>query len=440
MHYQDLYRQCLDCIPHQIRKCYDSGKRSALGYTSDLDVLIRWDINTFNELVDKYLHEKPSFQSGDVLTNTNDFVRVVCYLILKGVGGEIDIKSSDVCAMITNRFDCTYALGGTSAQGSAALACVGIPTLMQISDRSEAVCSFLDYPEISMISSQGKVVSVMEMISGLAPVKHFILQYNKGDVLRVGGSEHIIPLSNRLIMDDHDDMHKLLPVDSIALEYLETHAEEISSYNISGFNSIVSQEVLKNTVQRMSKHYQQMKQANPDCVLYLESAHYLNPKGRELVYKGFAPFLDALGMNEEELSDLANVNGQNFVWNNMTSLLSTLEIIHEAYPAKGLVIHTKDYAVYYGWPHKNVNMEKALCCGNLISGTRARIGHYGSVKDCEETLAIPLSAVGLEMAKNMPSEHKGRMVRIVPSCYIENPLTTVGLGDTFVAGMQIAFI
>lgn len=439
MQYLDLYRQCLESIPAKIRKSYDEGMRSALGYTSDLDVLIRWDVNTFNEMVDKYLNAEPSFRIGDVLNSASDFVCVVCHLVLNGIGGEIEIKSKDVCTELTNRFDCVYALGGTCAQGSAALACVGIPVLMQISDRSEAVCKFLNYPEISMVSPEGKTVPVMEMISGREPVNHFILQYEKGDVVRIGLTEHVIPLSNRLIMD-YDDLHKTLPVDPVALAYLEAHAQDIPSYNISGFNSIMSPEVLRHTVVKMSAHYARMKQANPACILYLESAHYLNPQSRETVYKGFAPFLDILGMNEEELSDLANANGQGLVVQNLTSLLSTLEMIHETYPAKGLVIHSKDYAVYYGWPHRGIDMEKALCCGNLLSGTRACVGHYGSIQDCEGTLALPLSAVGLELAKNMPSEHKGRMVCIVPSRYMENPLSTIGLGDTFVAGMQIAFI
>ena len=439
MQYQDLYRQCLNSIPDQIRKCYDRGIRPALGYTSDVDILIRWNADTFNTMVDEYLNAKPSFRSGDVLSSASDFVRVVCYLILNGLGGEIEISSSAVCTELKNRFECVKALGGTCAQGAAALACVGIPILAQISDRSEDVCRFLNYPEISMISPQGKPVPVMDMVSGREAVEHFILQYNKGDVLRIGQTDHIIPLSNRLIMD-YDDMHKTLPVDPHALAYVEAHAKDIPSYNISGFNAIISPDVLRKTVAEMSAHYAKVKQANPACVLYLESAHYLNPESREMVYRGFASHLDILGMNEEELADLSNANGHTLVLQNMDSLLVALEKIHETYPAGGLVVHSKDYAVYYGWPQQGIDMARALCFGNLLSGTRARIGHYGSAQDCQGTLELPLSAVGLELAQSMPTEHNGRTVCIVPSRYMENPRTTIGLGDTFVAGMQIAFI
>lgn len=439
MHDQDLYRQCLESIPLQIRKCYDGGKRSALGYTSDLDVLIRWDAATFSDMVAAHLTAKPSFQNGDTLDSVSDFVRVVCYLILNGLGGEIEITSAQVCEELETRFDCKPALGGTCAQGAAALACAGLPIVAQISDRSRPVCEFLNYPEISMISQEGKPVPVMEVTSGQEPVKHFILQYNKGDIIRIGNTDHVIPVSNRLIMD-YDDMHKTLPVDPAFLAYMEAHAKDIPSYNISGFNAIVSLEVLKQTAKDMTAHYRRVKETNPDCVLYLESAHYLSPESRHLVYHSFAPYLDVLGMNEEELSDLAITAGHPLIWQNLPSLLSTLERIHETYPAKGLVVHSKDYAVYYGWQPQGIDMEAALCLGNLLSGTRARIGRYGTFADFEETLHLPLSPVGLAFAKGMPKEHKGRSVFIVPSRYMENPATTIGLGDTFVAGMQIAFI
>lgn len=441
MYYQDLYRQCLNSLSDKIRMCNDLGKRTCLGYTSDLDVLIRWDLFAFNEMVEKHLRDQvPSFQPTDVLHDASDFVRVVCYLMINGIGGEIDICSHDLCEELAANFEWEYSLGGTSAQGSAALASVGIPVLMQISDRSENVCRYLNYPEISMISAAGNIVPVMEMVSGLEPVRHFILQYDKGDIIKIGREQYTVPISNRLIMDDHDEMHKMLPVDPAALTYLENHALDIASYNISGFNSIVAPEILQHTIQTMSAHYRQVKKTNPNCVLYLESAHYLNPQSRETVYKGFAPYLDILGMNEEEISDLAGAHGWEFSLNDPPSLVSTLEMIHESYPARGLVVHTKDFAMYYGWPNHLFDMEKALCWGNLLSGTRARVGHYGDAEDCEGTLLLPLSQVGIALTKAIPKEHKGRLIYIVPSRYMENPRTTIGLGDTFAAGMQIAFI
>ena len=45
-------------------------------------------------------------------------------------------------------------------------------------------------------------------------------------------------------------------------------------------------------------------------------------------------------------------------------------------------MHTKDYSMYYGSELYGIDLEKALTLGNLLSGTRARIGHYGSLEEC----------------------------------------------------------
>ncbi len=438
MRYQELYERCLQSIPARIAKCVQGGKRAALGYTSDLDVLIHWDAKVFSGMVETYLDRKPSFKTGDTLDSVSDFVRVVCYLFLNGLGGEIEITSGEVCRELEKRFGCQPALGGTCAQGAAALARVGIPLIAQISDRSQAVCRFLDDPAIRMVSPEGRLVGAMDMVSGKEPVKHFILQYEKGCQIRIGQTDHTIPVSNRLIMD-YDDLHKTLPADPAFLRYVEEHAADIASYNISGFNAIISPQILRQTVADMGEHYRRVKHNHPDCVLYLESAHYLSNDSRHMVYEGFAPYLDVLGMNEEELVDLSICQGHPLILGHLPSLLKALEMVHDAYPARGLVVHSKDYAIYYGHPIPGIDMEAALCLGNLLSGTRARIGRYGALEDLEGTLSAPLSPVGLQLAESLPAEHKGRKVFIVPSRYLENPVATIGLGDTFVAGMQIAF-
>jgi len=439
MRYNDLYQQCLESVPGQIRMSYASGRRPALGYTSNLDILMRWDAKVFSELARAHLKGEPSFQSGETISSVGDFARIVSYLIENGLGGELGIASGKICAELERRFVCEQALGGTCAQGAAALACVGVPSVAHISDRSAQVCKWLDYPEITMVSARGEAVPVAEMASGREPVKHFIVQYEKGDRVQIGERENVIPESNRIIMD-YDDLHKTLPVDPHFLSYVEGCASRIVSYNVSGFNAIVSQDVLRRTLGEMAQHYSRVKKANPECILYLESAHYISGDSRHMVFDSFAPHLDILGMNEEELADLARCQGHTLAAGDCQSLLTALELVQDGYPVKGLVVHSKDFAVYYGREQPNTDMEAALCLGNLLAGTKARIGRYGNLEECRGTLEVPLSPAGLELAQRLPSRHNGCAVSIVPSRYMENPVATIGLGDTFVAGMQIAWI
>ena len=126
----------------------------------------------------------------------------------------------------------------------------------------------------------------------------------------------------------------------------------------------------------------------------------------------------------------------------LNSILAALDCLLTRYPAKGIVMHTKDYSMYYGQRLPGVDFEKGLALGNLLSATRARTGRYGSREDCMETLeTIPLSPAGLKMAAALKgAEPIGRFVTLVPTRYMEHPKVTIGLGDTFMAGMLTAFI
>ena len=64
----------------------------------------------------------------------------------------------------------------------------------------------------------------------------------------------------------------------------------------------------------------------------------------------------------------------------------------------------------------------------------------GILEDCRETLACPLSETGLRFARELDSTSMKHSVCLVPSRYMEKPKYTIGLGDTFVAGVQCAFI
>ena len=110
--------------------------------------------------------------------------------------------------------------------------------------------------------------------------------------------------------------------------------------------------------------------------------------------------------------------------------LKALGMLLEKYPVRGIVMHTKDYAMYFGQKLPNVNMEKGLTIGNLMAATRARTGRYGTYQDCSDSMELPLSAEGIRFADELQRMDIADYVCIVPSRYMEHPKYTIGLGDT----------
>lgn len=438
MAYQDKYLEYLEAVPVIVDQCCRTGDRPVLAYTSNLDAIVKWDVDSFNRLLSCHLKEKPSFAEEETIDNMEDFARIAAYFAVNGFGGEVEITSGEVIEELKKYFEVQYGLGGTCAQGAAALATMGMPVMVHITDQSREVMEWMDYEGMESIKG-GKRVPLKECASENEPLIHLIMQYTKGDIVKACGEEYEVPLSNRLIMD-YDQVHKIMPVRKEFLDYMEQHAEMMCSYDISGFNAIVDPDVLKERLTELEEHYSILKERNPELTIYFESAHFISAKIRDSLYSSLSGYMDIMGMNEEELVDLTIKKEHPVDKNNIESVLEGLEYLLLIYPVKGIVLHSKDYALYYGKPMEGIDLEMGLTLGNLMSGTRARIGCYGTLEDCKESLRLNLSPAGMEFAARIEKLKLKHRAILVPSRYMEKPRYTIGLGDTFVAGMQLCFV
>ena len=97
MAYQDKYETYLNEIPADIAYCRETGRRHVFGYTSNYDVVLKWDVNVYNEILKEFLKEEPKAQPGDTIDNMEDFARISSYCLMKGIGANFDITSVEVC-------------------------------------------------------------------------------------------------------------------------------------------------------------------------------------------------------------------------------------------------------------------------------------------------------------------------------------------------------
>lgn len=439
MGYRSRYEEFLKKSKIAVPAMNSDRPHIAVGYTSDLDAVLTWDQQVFDRLLAEHLSGEPSFHEGKTIRTLGDLAGILAYFIINGLGGEMEISSPDICKWLVENFTVTNALGGTGAQCSAALGTLGYPAVIHISDRCRPVCEFLDYPSVKMVRA-GRLVPVMELASDAMPVYHFICQYDKGTRVTVGGKTYAAPVSNRLILD-FDTIHKHFLPDPGYNEYIEAHAGEIRVLSISGFNAIVDQEIARREIRPLVEHIRRLKQRNPDLIVYLESAHYFSGKVREIIFEMLGPSIDILGMNEEEVVAHTTLEGIRTDKDDFDSIVSGLQQVIRMYAVRGIILHTKDYSAYCGAPLK-VDIELGLTAGNLLSGTRARVGHYGTLDECEQSLRSGFSQTGslfTAKAAVWQAAHPDTQLVLVPSRYLEHPKYTIGLGDTFVAGVLTCF-
>ncbi len=437
MSYTDHYAQYLEEVVTDIEICRNSDRRVVFGYTSDADVLLTYSEQEFDRILETYLRGEPSAAPDEVIDSMESFARIIAYYMLNGLGGEADISDKGVVDYLLSHFEHVYSLGGTGAQGAAALASTGMPLIGYISDRSEIVCGLMDYPGLDTIKD-GRRVPLKEIQQG-GPVYHVVFSYTKGDRFHINGQAYEVPVANRMILD-YDTIHKDILVDDGFKTYMEINAKQVISYNLSGFNAIIDTELTRERMKELGDHYEEVKRNNPDCIFYFESAHYLSLDVKTLVYQEISKYVDIMGMNEEELVAHTKERNVSIDKNDLEDVIRGMDIIIDKYKVKGIIMHTKDYAMYYGDELKGVNLEKALTLGNLLSGTRARVGHYGNLDECRESLKLALSPAGLRFAEKLQEMKLEKKAFLVPSRYMEKPVCTIGLGDTFVAGVQFAFV
>ncbi|MEI3175440.1 MAG: hypothetical protein V8S96_02510 [Lachnospiraceae bacterium] len=74
-----------------------------------------------------------------------------------------------------------------------------------------------------------------------------------------------------------------------------------------------------------------------------------------------------------------------------------------------------------------------------MSGTRARIGKYGTQEECRGSLSLSLSPTGPAFDDRLEQLPLKKQAVLVPSRYLEHPKYTIGLEYTFVSGVHTCF-
>ena len=439
MAYLDAYEKYLGPLKDDIANAKNLQKHLVFGYTSNLDVIFKWDIHKFNRILDEFLQEEPSWESEEVIRSMEDFARITSEFLIKGMGGSVEVADIGVCEYLEKAFDLEYGLGGNGAQGAAALGTLGIPVVVQMTDHSPEVCKKLEHGDIRFVDEEGHLVPMKGHARKEPPLYHMILQFTKGDKVQIRGKEYDIPVSNRLILFC-DSVHKAVPIPDPFLSYWERHPCDISAYLIAGFDAVVDKQIMQERLDILCPHYERLKKANPGFILYFEGADYINLDVKELLYRSVSRYADILGMNEEELGTQLKRFGKDLDKGSLPNVLDGLRVMLQRFPVRGIVLHTKDYAMYFGARLPGVDIEKGLTIGNLMSATRARLGRYGTIEMCTESLKMDLSPTGLRFFEELAQTQADEYICLVPSRYLEKPKYTIGLGDTFVAGVHTSFL
>lgn len=170
-----------------------------MGFTSNLDLLCDFEVSILNRLLAQYLPQATAaeIKVPELIVTMEDLLHAIIYFCMQGIGGEVEIANG---SLLDEHFAWKQGMGGTGVQAAMALAAIGCPSIVHLTDDSKEVCEILDSPHIYTVSPEGELIHTNQVISTQEQEVHYIIQFKKGDIIQLGEERITIPVSNRLIL------------------------------------------------------------------------------------------------------------------------------------------------------------------------------------------------------------------------------------------------
>ena len=303
-----------------------------------------------------------------------------------------------------------YQLGGTGPQASWTLATVGAASVLALADRSAEQLAVID-PRTGLCAD-GAVVPAGALVGSGAPTKlpHCILEFTAGTSF----GALTVPRSSRIILRFSDEP---IERDEQFSGMAPVLAASAGAALLSGLNSLPDD-------------------GHCDRQWLVELASSWSRAGLEIIHHELSEFpslarlheavrLDlatSIGLSLSELYTLANRRGD-------PRLLA--QQVASRYGTRRIIIHADHWAmsVHRGDPG---HQKRVLVAGSAFAAARASNGKPAAVLDPTEEAVF---------ADDLPPSNAlegGWHATCVPTPHLRHPKGTIGLGDTFAAGMLLA--
>ena len=325
---------------------------------------------------------------------------------------------------------------------------------------------FLDRP--SLVSTDGAhALKPAHQIdrSGDLPLIHWILEFDKGAQITVGGHTLTCPKSNRFIAT-YDPLNFVLHVEEGLDKALGVAANPLDVILLSGYQMLsepLQGQVAGSGLKRISDSWAQVqawKAAHPKAVVHFEFASTQDLAIRKALAEQLAPHADSVGCNEQELIGMLEVLGEDSLAlqahaMDSVSLFKGLEAVFKRLKLKRLQLHMFGLYVTLLRPGSEKDgpafQAEANRDGMAFAATvaAAKAG-TGSIEKEENLLWAHGREVADQSLKELNAldsyvadifsrpglaergivEAPGFVLVAVPTILIEKPVTLVGMGDT----------
>ena len=383
-----------------------------------------------------------------------DFIKALVRCFEKGIAEEWITEKPEVYEWLMQKvgYD-RLQMGGQAGIVGNALATCGVQKVFVHANSlpKKQAEQFLKLDNLLSFDEKGKVCPAYKINRKKdVPLIHWILEFDKGDVIECLGHKIVCPKSNRFIAT-YDPLNLNLIIDKAFVK--DINNQELDYVILSGFHALTSNSGRAGVINKAFPVIKKWRESSPNAIIHLELASTQDLIIRKAIVDKIVPKVDSIGMNERETIDVLEILDEEELANkcdnepNSINLFNALVKIKEKTNCPRIQLHM--FGLYItlqnnGYRISPENNRKGMVLASSVAAHKAKIGIIDNCV-CEPmwSLGRSVSDVGLEeltllskylkrpnMMQTGIAKYADMEVIAVPTILVDNPVTLVGMGDT----------
>lgn len=434
-------------------------------FNANIDAVIKISGKRISEIITSGSMDPDTLLKEGItsINSKEDSIRGIIKCFSGGIAEEWLIEDEDVYSWLneTIGYD-QLQMGGQGGIVANAMAVCGVdPVYVHCASLpGEQGKLFLDLPNLVSVDSQGNVKKAYDISRDDLPLIHWIIEFDKGDTLDIGGKTITCPKSNRFIAT-YDPLNFKLAIDKPFAELFNKGKDPFEYIILSGY------QMLKENLEGGEKGVDRIdesigivekwrKSASMDHILHFEVASTQDKVIRKNLLDKLAVRSDSLGFNERELIDMLEVIGEEELASlcdretTSSNLFRGMLKVYEYTGCPRLQLHM--FGLYVTLQKKGFSLtpeqnRNGMQLAAVIAAAKAGTGAINSRDVLMWAAGREVSDTGLKELKDLSAEVEKSYgsnnlpdtgifgndeidIIAVPTILIDNPVTLVGMGDT----------
>lgn len=387
----------------------------------------------------------------NAINKLEDFFVGLIDCINTGKGAELLIFDKGVFEFLKKNFHGELRIGGNAGIMSNVLAELSAQVITNVPKLSEELAKLFSEKVLVPAEQENKITlkNPRYAIKLDEELMHFVFDFKKGTVININQEKFIATRENRFIAT-YDEPNTKLDINLLFDSVSEKLIKNIDGALISGFHILLKNypdgTTYKDQVKTNFEQVKKWKQLNKNLIIHLELGHFNSDIVMEYIIKKFSSVVDSIGMNEEELSKYLGIIGEKDLKNSARSIIEALLKLKDTLilpnpNLRRICVHTREFIISILKNCRENSEILALNFGAKVAATLAKTGKIGNEEYIEESIKdLKLSEIGIQQLKEVQPYLNGTFsenysIGMTPTILCENPVTSVGMGDSLTAGI-----